>query len=60
MVLNDLAGKQLIRSNYLDVYGQAGPSTQARVLTPLGEIVSRLLTVVATTDRDDEPAPPTG
>jgi hypothetical protein len=43
MVLNDLAGKQLIRSNYLDVYGQAGPSSQARVLTPLGEIVSRIL-----------------
>jgi hypothetical protein len=60
MVLNDLAGKQLIRSNYLDVYGQAGPSSQARVLTPLGEIVGRFLTVVATTARDDEPARPTG
>jgi hypothetical protein len=59
MVLNDLAGKQLIRSNYLDVYGQPGPSHQARVLTPLGEAVSRLLTEVAAPETDDTPSQPT-
>jgi hypothetical protein len=60
IVLNDLAGKHMIRENPRDVWPGGEGGNEVWVLTPLGATVGRFLTVVATTDRDDEPAQPTG
>jgi hypothetical protein len=59
IVLNDLAGKRMIREVPRDVYGST-VDKEVWELTTLGAAVGRFLTVVATTDRDDEPAQATG
>jgi hypothetical protein len=59
MVLNDLAGKHLIRDTMVHTFG-GDEGMEAWVLTDLGTLVGRLLTEVAAKDRDDEPAQPTG
>jgi len=59
IVINDLAGKHMIREVPRDVYGGTGGS-EVWELTSLGTTVGRFLTVVATMARDDESAQPTG
>jgi hypothetical protein len=59
IVLNDLAGKHMIREVRRDVYGSTR-GNEVWVLTPLGATVGEFLTAVATTQRDGDPAQPTG
>jgi hypothetical protein len=54
MVLNDLAGKHLIRNTLVGTFGGM-EGMEMWALTDLGTAVGRLLTVVISPDGDDEP-----